>query len=202
MPVLEIGATARLIHEGITVVAKTPEQFWDELKRKHQIDEFFFQGVDLGRLPNGPITEVRVAAQALLEAGIQVSASAIAAEFRLKQKSVTYLSQHREIEEGIVATIGPRAGAAFPLSFEFAQYVVDGVLLLIASGFFWKMGVDAYKTLKAFFAKRLGSRPEVDVLVGATEAFVQDERQIVVEIGRNLKAQGKKQRRRPRRARK
>jgi hypothetical protein len=184
------------------MVVKTPEQLWEELKRKHQIDEFFFQGVDLGRLPNGPITEVRVAAQALLEAGIQVSASTIAAEFRLKQRSVTYLSQHREIEEGIVANTGPRAGAAFPLSFEVAQYVVDGVLVLIASGFFWEKGADVYTTLNAFFSKRLGNRPEVDVFVRATEAFVQDERQIVVEIGRNLKAQGKKQRRRPRRARK
>jgi len=184
------------------LVVKTPEQFWEELKRKHQIDEFFFQGVDLGRLPNGPITEVRVAAQALLEAGIRVSASAIAAEFRLKQKSVAYLNRHSEIEESLAANTGPRAGAMFPLSFEVSQYVVDGVLSLIASGFFWEMGADASKTLKAFFAKRLGSRPYVDVLVGATEAFVRDERQIVVEIGRNLKAQGKKQRRRPRRARK
>lgn len=184
------------------MVVKTPEQFWEELKRKHQIDEFFFQGVDLGRLPNGPITEVRVAAQALLEAGIEVSASTIAAEFRLKQRSVAYLSRHSEIEEAIVAKTGPRAGALFPLSFEVAQYVVDGVLLLIATGVFWEMGAGASNALKAFFAKRLGSRPEVDVLVGATEAFVQDERQIVVEIGRSLKAQGKKPRRRPRRARK
>lgn len=184
------------------MVVKTPEQFWEELKRKHQIDEFFFQGVDLGRLPNGPITEVRVAAQALLEAGIQVSASTIAAEFRLKQRSVAYLSRHGEIEEGVAASTGARAGAVFPLSFEIAQYVVDGVLLLIASGFFWEMGADAYKMLKAFFAKRLGNRPEVEVLVRATEAFVRDDRQIVVEIGRNLKAQGKKPQRRPRRARK
>lgn len=184
------------------MIAKTPEQLWEELKRKHQIDEFFFQGVDLGRLPNGPITEVRVAAQALLEAGIKVSASTIAAEFRLKQRSVAYLSQHGEIEERIVAKRGPRAGALFPLSFEVAQYVVDGVLLLIASGFFWEMGADAFKTLRAFFAKRLRNRPEADVLVKATESFVQEERQIVVEIGRNLKAQGKKQRRRPRRRRK
>jgi len=190
------------MHEGISLIVKTPEQFWEELKRKHQIDEFFFQGVDLGRLPNGPITEVRVAAQALLEAGIKVSASTIAAEFRLKQRSVAYLSRHDEIEKGMVAHTGPRAGAAFPLSFEVAQYVVDGVLLLIASGFFWEKGPDVDKTLKALFAKRLGNRPEVDVLVRATGAFVQDERQLIVEIGRNMKSQAKKRRRPPRRARK
>jgi hypothetical protein len=65
--------------------------------------------------------------------------------------------------------------------------MVEGILVLIASGFFLEMGADAYKALKAYFAKRLGNKPDVELLVKATSEFIESEGQIVVKIGRTIR---------------
>lgn len=171
------------------MAVELPERIWAELKRSHHVDEFLFPGVDLGRLPSGPVTEVRVAAQALIESGLPASTRNIATELDLKRRCFVFLGANGEIQDEIRAKIRPRAGATFPISFELAQYVVDGILLLIASGFLAEMGADAYRLLKRFFTKRLRNEAEVEVLVKATSAFVQSGGEVVVKIGRKIQRQ-------------
>jgi hypothetical protein len=163
-------------------VGSASERTWTILQRKYGIDRFFFPGLDLNRLPNGPLTEIDAAKQILDEHGIPVTVENIYHFLELKRESFRFLGAtgHR------IKLKSARVGAVFPVSFELATEVANAVLYLFAAGFAAKLGADAYDYLKQKLKRRFrgATSSDVRIVIEVTSDFLEANGDIALRVGR------------------
>lgn len=164
------------------------EKTWQELTQRYGIDAFWYPGIDIGLLPNGPLTEVESLRSLLLEAGLSVDPARIASTFDLKRAAYAFVQNHSDIVASLTAATEPRSGSTLPVSFEVAQLVTYGVLILAAKGFLTEFGKDAYQALKNALRRRIRDEAEVEVVIRATHEFIKSNPDIVVRIQRTGKS--------------